>query len=369
MLFAVKTIGESLLKRKKSFYLKAVASILFLVVLFKFIQGRELLKVLSQLNLSYFFISLLIGVMIVIVTSLRWKMLLIAQGTPLPFLKLLKIYYIGYYFSNLLPSNFGGDVVRAICTGESIGSQSRAAVSVLAERVIGLIMLQVLAIIFPFFGGKSLYTHPAIYIPAIMSAGGLIILSLVLRFTRPVTSFFSILRKIFSLLSGKHNSQKSGWQNRIDALLVKLEQKAETFHDKWDEAVKALKQKPILLVYTILLTMLHYVLMWLNVYYSLRAFDVVAPIWYIALVLPHALFVAMIPITLGSIGIAESSYVFYFGLIGVHKPSVLAMAFLLRLKMILNGFVGFALYMRYGDERIKYIAENNITERNTEHSE
>lgn len=362
----------NLLRREKSFYLKAVASILFLIALFKFVQGRELLKVLRQLNLSYFLISLFIGVIIVMVTSLRWKMLLIAQGTPLSFFKLLKIYYIGYYFSNLLPSNFGGDVVRAICAGKSIESQSRSAVSVLAERVIGLIMLQILAIIFPFWGGKSLYTHPAIYIPAIISAVGLIILALVLRFTRPVTSFFSILRRIFFLLmfiSGKHSTQRTGWQNRIDALLVKLKQKAEAFHDKWDEAVKALKQKPILLVYTVFLTMLHYVLMWLNVYYSLRAFDVVAPIWYIALVLPHALFIAMIPITLGSIGIAESSYVFYFGLIGIHKPSVLAMAFLLRSKMILNGLVGFVLYMRYGDERIKHITENNLTERSTEHSE
>jgi uncharacterized protein (TIRG00374 family) len=299
-------------------------------------------------------------------------MLLMAQGTPLSFLELFKIYYIGYYFSNLLPSNFGGDVVRSICAGESIGSQSRSAVSVLAERVIGFILLLILAIILPIFGGSGLYTHPAIYVPAIISAVGLIVLFLVLIFTRPLTLFFLILRRVFFSISsvvGGKEGRIGGWRDRIDNLLVRLKEKADTFHDRWEEGMSSLTGKPLLLVYTILLTMLHYVLMWLNVYYSLRAFDVIAPVFDIALVLPTALFVAMIPITLGSIGIAESSYVFYFGLIGVHKPSVLAMALLLRLKMILSGVVGLVLYMRYGNERIKHMSESEITARSSEHTE
>jgi uncharacterized membrane protein YbhN (UPF0104 family) len=50
--------------------------------------------------------------------------------------------------------------------------------------------------------------------------------------------------------------------------------------------------------------------------------------------------VAMIPITLGNLGIAEGSYVYFFGLLGMSSELTLAMGLLLRLKIIMLGAIG-----------------------------
>jgi len=59
-----------------------------------------------------------------------------------------------------------------------------------------------------------------------------------------------------------------------------------------------------------------------------------------------ALMVAMIPISLGGLGITEGAYVFYFGLVGLDGGLTLAMGIFLRMKILLLGLVGLVIHLK-----------------------
>ena len=79
-----------------------------------------------------------------VIAGARWKVVLSAIGAPLPFIDSFKIYYIGLFFNQTLPSSVGGDAVRmyiAKRAGVPLGASIN---SVLLERgalVIALVLI------------------------------------------------------------------------------------------------------------------------------------------------------------------------------------------------------------------------------------
>ncbi len=88
-----------------------------------------------------------VGLLLVaqVVSALRWQLL----ARPLRFHRSLGqmtgYYFIGMYFSLLLPTSVGGDVVRAWYLDGGRGRRLAAFVSVLLDRLSGLLVLLVLA--------------------------------------------------------------------------------------------------------------------------------------------------------------------------------------------------------------------------------
>jgi uncharacterized protein (TIRG00374 family) len=91
------------------------------------------------LAMSLFFVQ-------AVIAGARWRLVLKAIGAPLPFIDSYKIYYIGLFFNQTLPSSVGGDAVRmyiAKRAGVYLGASIN---SVLLERgalVIALVLIVV----------------------------------------------------------------------------------------------------------------------------------------------------------------------------------------------------------------------------------
>ncbi|MDD4870164.1 MAG: lysylphosphatidylglycerol synthase transmembrane domain-containing protein [Kiritimatiellae bacterium] len=344
--------------RIKTRYIKLIVSLAFLVLLFKLVRKNDFLAMFHQFNPFFFVLSLLLIPVMIMTSSLKWKVVLDLQGTPVGFWRLVKIYFIGYYFSNILPSNVGGDIIRSYYAGRQINSQSYAAVSVFVERITGLLILLLLVIVLPLFGG-SLYSHPAVIVPASIALCLVVVFFWLFRYTRPVTAFFAIWLKILTI------GRNIAGTNRIicrflDALIrsgESLHKMADGFHDKLQAAAICLKKDWKTMIWVVALTIIHYAMAWVNVYLAFRTFGVTPPFWGIVVILPTSMMVAMIPITLGSLGIAEGSYVFYFGLIGIDKAATLVMGLFLRFKMILAGLVGLTLYLTHGTDKINNVEQ------------
>ncbi len=75
----------------------------------------------------------------------RWRLLLDAQHVHVPVRQLLGSYLVATFFSNFLPSNIGGDVIRIRDTAKPAASKTLATTVVLADRVIGVIGLALVA--------------------------------------------------------------------------------------------------------------------------------------------------------------------------------------------------------------------------------
>jgi len=341
---------------KKFLAVKIIISGAFFWVLISFVQTHQLIQIISSIDWLYFFFCFALTPVMLTVSCLKWKMILDLHDIKIPFFKLIKIYLIGYFFSNLLPSTVGGDVARSFYSGKIIKNQSFSAIAVFIERFSGLILLFFLVILSPLLQA-NLYKNPYIYIPSIGSFFFLLLIIWIWRIQNPLKLPRLITHWIFSFIS--HILPFPAFKSVILALKKKcaaLYERLERLHHELGTAVKTIKKDRTLLIKIVSFTVLFYILTWLNVYLAFKAFGVKPEFLAICALVPTILFVAQIPVTLlGNIGFFESVFVLYFILIGIPGAETLAMGLLLRLKMFTIGGVGYLVYLSYS--HIKHIGE------------
>lgn len=76
-----------------------------------------------------------------LLSAWQWRMLMAIQGLSLPFGRVFGFYMIGQFFSNFLPSSWGGDVVRAYDLGLHSREWEGGTASVVMDRVLGFYAL------------------------------------------------------------------------------------------------------------------------------------------------------------------------------------------------------------------------------------
>jgi len=323
--------------KKRILLIKCAVALLFVVTIALMVRGERPAEPFKRIQPWFVALSVLLSFIMVAVSCLKWRVLLGISGHRLPFATMMRLYFIGYFFSALLPSAIGGDVIRSWYCGKRIGNQQDAAVSVFLERFTGLLLLLVLAVFGPLLK-PGLYAKPAVFIAVACAAVLLGVISMFIVLPRPVDTARAI----------------AGPFTRRIGLLSKLSErifeKAEVFHGKLREALRVLKRSPGALLLVIGLTVLFYLLTWANVYVAYRAFEVV-PEWSgIVSVTAVALLAGVLPIApLGGLGLIEFSYLYYFEQVGLANVDTFAMSILLRLKVFLLGLIGLVFYLTGSD--------------------
>ncbi len=336
-------------KKKKILLIKAITSIAFFAVLLSFVQGRELFAIFSRINWFYFTLSFMMVPVMLVVSCLKWKILLDAGGHNVSFSRLIAFYLVGYFFSNLLPSTVGGDVVRSFYAGKEINNQPYAAVTVFIERFSGILFLLVLVILAPLCR-PSFYSNSYFVIPALCS---LFLLSAVIwiwRVKEPLVLSKSLMSYVFGRLNGISERVQGVLLRKFLAFVEHLFHtfflRFEKFSRELGKALQFIHRDRALLCKLIALTMLFYFLTWLNVYLAFLAFGKKIDFLTLIALVPTIMFVAHLPVTvLGNLGFFESVFVFYFLSIDVPGAETLAMGLLLRLKMLSLGGVGCVVYL------------------------
>lgn len=358
------TVSDILARRRErgmkitSRQIKAVVSIAFLAMLFGIVRKGEFAALFRRIDPLYFVLSFVIAAAQISTSCLKWQVLVnLYQQQKASFGFLMKNYLIGYYFTNLLPSNVGGDVVRSYYAGRHIGSQTHAAISVFIERFTGMMYLLFLVVVAPLFR-SGLYPRLSIVIPALGGVALLVAFVWMARMERPLAKIVDVIIRVlrfFRSMGGPFGSALAVKMiDRLEGFCHRLLKKAESIHEKLTLTVNCLKQDWKAFLAVLVLTVLFYALTWVNVKWAFRTFGVSVSLVDIAALLPTAMIVGSIPITLGSLGIVEGSYVFYFRLVGVDPAATLAMGLFLRFKLIVVGIIGFLIYLTYPHEKYDY---------------
>ena len=348
-------------KSTTTYLVKGGISAAFFWVLFSYARGNELATMPDRIDWFYFALSFLLVPLMLSVSCLKWKMLLDVREPKISFLTLIRIYLIGYFFSNLLPSNVGGDVVRSYYTGRLIDSQAYAAVSVFVERFSGVLFLLLLVIFAPLFR-PHLYHSPYILFPAAAAGALLLVIAWVWTVREPLKLPAWIIERVFTGM--KRGAERSGMASvhRIvlsgEGFCLALFRKLTRFHEELARAMITLRADRLLLGRIIAITVFFYFLTWFNVYVSFLAFGVHPDFLGVCALVPVIMFVGQLPVTLlGNLGYFESVFVFYFLLIGIAPAESLAMGLLVRLKMMCIGAVGFLVYLLYKYQRAQELEQ------------
>jgi len=99
----------------------------------------------GRLRWEYWLLAALVLVFTQLLSARRWQLLAQAVGIAKDFTQITGYYFIGMFFNLVLPTSVGGDVVRAYYLTPRQGPRLPAFVSVLFDRVNGLIVLLALA--------------------------------------------------------------------------------------------------------------------------------------------------------------------------------------------------------------------------------
>jgi len=260
----------------------------------------------------------------IVISCLRWQVILAARGIDISVHPLTAYYIIGYFFSSFLPSMFGGDIVRSYILGKRINSHVESFASVFMERLTGLAGLVGVAFVASIINYRALADAGLTLYMAAVFAG--FIVFLVLLFNKPLIDRVGALVK---------------WKR-----LAKWRDKFAKFHDAIYSFRNYKKTVALALVYSVIFQLLTSV----NTYIVCLALGIDVRFLDIMIVVPLVLLICTIPLTPNSMGVWEASFAFFFSKLGVPEAGALSIGLVLRAKNLIVAIFGGILYAFSGED-------------------
>lgn len=144
--------------KKLTFLIRILIAIILLFIVYYQLDKKELIYILKNSNVLYLFLSLLVFVFSNFTGALGWYFLLKSQNLSLNFKTVISASFIGAFFNNFMPTNIGGDVVKAFKIIKNSKSKEIVISSIVWDRITGLIILLFFTIISGFiFFKKSIF--------------------------------------------------------------------------------------------------------------------------------------------------------------------------------------------------------------------
>ncbi|HEX2906317.1 MAG TPA: lysylphosphatidylglycerol synthase transmembrane domain-containing protein [Phototrophicaceae bacterium] len=301
-------------------YLTIAITVLLLLLVFHNVGLEELVGTLAQAEIEFILLALFIGPALNFISAVKWQLLLRSQGIDLPIGYLFKLYLVGIFFNNFLPTNVGGDVIRSYEVGKRINNQPSGLASVFMERLTGFVILVLVAWI-GFLVHLSVVNHPvltAVMLIAVIGLAGIAWLALDAR----------LLRLVEQLLP------------------FAPAQKYIAVFKKFQTALQGYRQQPRALGTAFALSFVFYLG---NIFYAFAASQAFHPeilLLDMVFIMPITMVVAMMPFTFNGIGLQEWSYVLLFPLVGVPASVGLSAIILIRAVTLVTAVVGAFFYMQ-----------------------
>lgn len=126
---------------------KIIISVGLIIFLIWKISPGKLIPLVSNMNLAYLFVAVVVFFTSSLLGSLQWNLLLNAGGVRLMFPKAFRLYFVGLFFNNFLPTNVGGDAMKIFDVTRSGNDPHKVFAITLLDRVIGISTLCILALI------------------------------------------------------------------------------------------------------------------------------------------------------------------------------------------------------------------------------
>jgi glycosyltransferase 2 family protein len=305
---------------------KLTVSVVLLVLLFSRIDVAKLWASARQASLVWMAIALGFYAVSILVMVWRWSLLLDAQDVSMPFPALFGSMSVALFFNNFLPSNIGGDVVRISDTAKVARSKTLAALVILADRTMGMMGLVLVAAMGVSLVASPVGRAPLPVWPSWLWAGftsGMLVAGLVLWSPGGVGW---MLRPLTVL----HPEWVGG---RIGSLTATLQR----FRSHMGAIVICFAGAVIVQVMTVAFG-----------WAVARALGIPIGPFDLAVVVPLAGVVQMIPVSVNGFGIREATYSLYFTRIGLPIESAILLSLTSTALVMLYSLTGAAVYVGRG---------------------
>jgi uncharacterized membrane protein YbhN (UPF0104 family) len=295
-----------------------------LYVLLSRVDLARLWNITRTASLTWLACALLLYLLMIVISSWRWRLLLTAQHIPVPFHTLVRSYLVATFFNNFLPSNIGGDVIRIRDTAKAAQSKTLATTVVLVDRGIGLLGLVFVAAV-----GASVaaWVSPTMgpIGPGILWAGlGAAVAAAAWAVLMP-HGVAALLRPLRAL-----------HQEWVEARIQKLTSALARFREVPTSlatcfAGSILVQCVLVAFYAAIAAALH----------------VRIPLAHLAIVVPMSFIVQMLPVSVNGLGVRETTFVVYLAPLGLPRESALALSLISAVLVMLFSASGAVAYLTH----------------------
>lgn len=303
------------MKSSRSWLLRLAVTGLLLFLLFRKVPWQEVWPAWKGLSGGSLLLALVLTVLSLVVSAYKWHLLLEEPGAFAPATgRLLRIYFIGLFFNNFLPSAMGGDVVRVALAARATGT-SRAAASVIAERLLAAVGLILPAMFF--------------YLPYRRELG-------------PVSLAVPVLALGITLVTGAAFFPE--WARGLLALCRRWPQVARGLN-RFVDIMGRYRYRPGRLLQVILWSTVFQGIVILINYVLFRGMGIPVSLVTCTILVPLISALAMVPFSINGLGLREWSYITLFAPFGVEAAPSLAVSLSFFLVVMVVSLLGGVLYV------------------------
>lgn len=288
---------------------RIVVTLSIFIVILRSIDIDQVWKTLSQIRLDLLLIALLAQFGSTSLSAYRWQLIMHNLDFGQPFLFYWRSYFKASFFNQGLPTSIGGDAIKVLDVAGQGFRKRDALYGIILDRVTGLAALMWLNLVAYTFD-PDLLPDPIYHLTLLLVVGSL--------------AGFAVVSSL------KHFP----WFDAYPQLQV-VRTTSERLHQAF------LNHRVLLIGSSLLIPILAMLSFFatglaLGLHYGLTTYFIIVP---------PAIFLTIIPVSLAGWGIREGTLVALFSLIGADKATILTLSILYGLMQIIVSLPGFIIYL------------------------
>jgi uncharacterized protein (TIRG00374 family) len=295
----------------------------------RYVWEQHVLK--GRVHGEYLALALVICAAGILLTFVRWYILVRALDLPFTVADAVRLGMIGLYFNSLLPGSVGGDILKAAFVAREQSRRTAAVASVIMDRVLGLwALFWLVAVVGGVFYVTGLFPERA------RQGCGVLIL-----FSAATVVLSAAGWTLLGFLAEPRAEQFAGWLGR----LPKVGGSAAEF---W-RAVRMYRRRQAAVALTLAMSAVGFVGFTLTYYFSVLTLadpGSVPPLSVHFVITPIGLFIGSVPLLPGGIGLSELGFGGLYVAVGFPAAAAVLGSLVQRVNMWALALVGLVVYQR-----------------------
>ncbi|MDI6449732.1 lysylphosphatidylglycerol synthase transmembrane domain-containing protein [Anaerobaca lacustris] len=323
--------------RHGSLVARIVVATVAIVWVFRGQDWEKLREVLGRLSWAYFALGLAAYIVGQIVVAFRWWLLLRAQSIHIEVLAAVRLYFVGLFYNNVMPSSVGGDLLKAYYVTKHTHRRLEGVLSVAIDRLVGLsgMVLMAVAAYLLFVRGR------AIEAPAEQAEG----------VQQGIAASRGAIFFLFAVLAAATAAVlvHPGLRGRFRRIAGRLRDRGAELFGRFRTALAVYCRKPVTMLAALLLTVAGQSIVVSAFWLLGRNLGIEAGPRYYFVIFPVTWVVAAIPVSIAGLGVLEMGIVTLFvSLAGTTGEAALALAFCQRFVWVLASLPGGMVHLLGG---------------------
>ena len=297
--------------------LKIVISAVLIYVITRMLDFRELGLVFGRANWLLVALGFLLFLLAQILRTIRWHLLIVCQKPGVPFWATLNAMFVGLFLNLVLPAELGGDVVRGLWLDKVVGSRSATFASVLADRIMGMLTMAVLAAAAIIMGAHHTSTSTTLLVVGLCVA--------LIGFTAAAAS-----ERVASLVA------------RLDFFPKRFDLGGKLL--RFGASLRVYRGAPKTIVWALFWSLIFQAAVYESYWVLARGLGLDAPMWSFLAFVPLITIITMVPASLGGIGAREMGYAYFFKEVGLNTNQAVALSIASYAFLVASSLLGGLVY-------------------------